>query len=297
MSSKLLSILALVALILGAGVLLGKLAAPTIEAIPRQPLALKIQVPAPDLLGGQIDSLISGATLEPATAAAVVQAASQPAPANGSLVTGSTVTAVSDPANKQDIDKLFRLASRFAYIQYGEVSGKRIATFLDTQSNERKVATEGTNLNGLEIRQVAPEFVMLGYGKADPLQKPRVDLEVKNPEDRSLSPEEKEARMIRYRELWGNRYLAAAKESGVAEVRLPTADEEKAAMERYKETYGELMRRLQSGKTDANPADFPDPSLNFDEAVRHYFDTHWPGQVEVSTEPAPPAGEGDKTSP
>jgi len=194
--------------------------------------------------------------------------------------------------NRQQISDtriLEEKAAEIAYIEYaGVIAGRTRAVFFNNLKQERKSVLDGTTINDLLLEEVAEEFVVLSYGEAPPLRKPRVDLELDGVPLQDLSEEEKEVRMTRFMELYGHRHRVAGKkarrEKGLGPIPPPPSPlEQEEARQRYMETYGAFYRSIRSGSFEEDSRDYPKPEVGFDEEVRRYFDLYWP-DVEVETE-------------
>ncbi len=268
-----------------------------VQPLQREPLSIPVEIPLPKTLETQIASLVeneSNALAAPTPTVAVAEVVlptltpvAPDAGVNGSSIPSASDT-MEDPQVTYDKEVLDRRYAEFAYIEFGWLSTKKMATFHNNLNGEKEKALEGGNIHGLRLEAVEEDHVLLSYGQSGSIRKPRVEFDIKNDPDAVLTEEEQKARALRYQELFGNRFRIAAKDAdpkGQARpLRLPSADEEKEAQQKYFETYGLLFKRMSEGDPTIELRDVPNPELNFDETVKQYFETHWPGQVEVTTE-------------
>ncbi len=270
-----------------------------IQPIQKQPLSVSVEIPLPKTVETQVASLVDNENKElsaPTPTIAVSEAAIPSVTQDMSDVAASDTPSAStseavveDPQVVQDKEKLDKHYAEFAYIEYsGLFSTKKMATFHNNLNGEKEKVLEGGVIHGLQLDTVAEDHVMLSYGKSGSIRKPRVDFDVKNDPNETLSEADKKARMLRYQELFGNRFRIAAKEADPEgkerTLRLPSDAEQQKAQQKYRETYGLLFERMSKGDPTIDFRDVPNSDLNFDEAIKRYFETNWPGQVEVSTE-------------
>jgi hypothetical protein len=270
-----------------------------VKALPHAPLALSIPVPLPDMLGSQAASLIAeaemGASALPAPDHPPAQDPADVPQEIPSAPLAREAVSPEDLQRQKDEEALLDHCSQFAYIQFGgEVDGRSVALFIDTVNKEQKSVAEGSTIYSLHVDKVEPERVLLSYGKAEPMAKPRVDLEVKTTPDQELSEEERKARLVRYQELWGNRLQAASKqfmrETGKNPLRRPSAEEERKARREYMKTLAPFFRKVRAGDPTVDPRDVPILNEDIDENMRKYFESYALDQTECTTgAEAPPA--------
>lgn len=293
---------------------------PTVAPFPRSGLTLPVSLPTGDFVSDRVEQLAREATrpLSPAVPVPEAVVAAPPvASATAESVAGPLTSPASETAtNPEDIpqpepppisstderqaarDKAFLEArnSEIAFVDLGgEISGKKIAMFHFIETKEKKTAIEGGEINSLKVVAVSDNSARLGYGLAEPISKPRIQLEIGDDPDKPLTEAEKQARLVRYQELWGNRFMAAARESGAdvraSELDEPPSAEQEAARRKYWETYQEYFEKVRAQDPSVDPREIPRPDLDPDTAVKKYFETHWPDQIEVTTETAPENGE------
>lgn len=285
-----------------------------LEQIPREPIRMAIEIPLPAMLEEHVSALVDQenkgletpvGSSEPAQSA---EAAIQPAIPSSTLeekvaqatadepVAAVEIAAPTDADVLKDTSILQQKYAEIAYVEFGGLAARKMATFYNTLNGEKEKALEGGNIHTLKIDQIENDFVLLSYGKAKPMRKPRVDLEVSNDPNTVLSEAEQKSRAIRYQELYGNRFLVAYQQENQGQpnrgFHAPSAGEEAAARENYMKTYGMLFQRMQAGDMKLDPREIPNPDLNFDETVHKYFETYWPGQVDVTIDPASSAPGG-----
>lgn len=263
----------------------------------KEPLSIRVEVPLPKTLETQIASLVENENqaLVPPTPTAAV-AAVIPATTSIEVTEGdesaspvlSASESTEDPQTLVDRALLDRRYAEFAYIEFGWLSTRKMATFHNNLTGEKEKTLEGGFIHGLRLDAVEEDHVLLSYGKSGPIRKPRIEFDIRNDPGAVLTAEDQKARALRYQELFGNRFRIAAQDENptgqVSTLRMPSPAEEKEAQQKYIETYGLLFKRMSEGDPTIDLRDVPNPELNFDETVRKYFETHWPGQVEVTTE-------------
>lgn len=294
MSTKVIFVVTLVGGLLVAGTALWLLdPMGGIQSIPPQSLSIPVEIPIPKTVETQIASLVEEENIQLAPPTPVPQVAEPPAPATPeeevAVAPVEEPTEPVDPQVKQDKEYLSKHYSEFAYIEFaGYLSTRKMATFHNNLTREKEKVLEGGEIHGIHLDSVAEDHVMLSYGQSGSVRKPRVDLEVVNEPGKELTEEEQKARRLRYEELFGNRFKVAAEEANPAAkekvLRLPSPAEEEQAKEKYRETYGRLFYQMSTGSPTVDMRDVPNGDLNLEDAVKKYFETHWPGQVEVSTE-------------
>lgn len=270
-----------------------------IEPLPRKPIEIPITLPFPDLLARELNHIVAEVDTEKILAATTDAAFSSTV--GGASTAGEAaselVASDSPPVDSRLLaDSLFleERYSEFAYLgSAGSLSGKRLGTFHTIASGDRKTALEGGTIHMLHIDKIEEDHVVLSHGQAEPVKKPRITLEIDDRPESEISPEERQARETRYKELFGNRHLVEARrharENGLPEVQAPTPEQEAEARKRYMETYAVFFQKLKAGDPTANPREFPIPDQKFEENVRRYFETNWPNQVEVTTDPGNPS--------
>jgi hypothetical protein len=269
-----------------------------VQPLQQQPLSLTVEVPLPKTLETQIASLVENQNNELvaptptiAVSQAVIPTATPMTPAEPVPSASETIVDPQVVLDKKTLDKRY---AEFAYIEFGWLSTKKMATFHNNSTGEKEKTLEGGDIHGLRLEAVEQDHVLLSYGKSGAIRKPRVEFDIKNEPGKVLTEEEQAARALRYQELFGNRFMIAAQEAdptGQAKPpRLPSPAEEQEARQKYRETYGLLFQRMSQGDPTIDLRDVPNPDLNFDETVKRYFETNWPGQVEVTTEEESPSG-------
>lgn len=312
MSTKTVFFLALLLGLIGAGSFLWLLD-PLGGVLPlqKEPLSIRVEVPLPKTLETQIASLVENenqalAQPTPTIAVAEVIPTTSTLELTGGDVPSPPILSASatteDPQTLLDKAELARRGAEFAYIEFGWLSTKKMATFHNNLTGEKEKTLEGGFVHGLRLDVVEEDHVLLSYGKSGSIRKPRVEFDIRNVPNADLTDEEQKARTLRYQELFGNRFRIAAQEADPTgqskTLRLPSPAEEKEAQQKYIETYGLLFKRMSEGDATIDLRDVPNPELNFDETIKKYFETHWPGQVEVSTdeEASPGSTVGEDTS-
>lgn len=301
---------ALVAGILVAGLALYALtrSGGNLEVIQREPIRMAVEIPLPGLLDEHVAALVdqenkgldspvstpipeqsADAAIQQAVPSATAEAEAEPESSPASAI-AAIVVPTDDAQAREDAAILQQKYAEIAYIEFGGLSARKMATFFNTLNSEKEKALEGGSIHSLKIDQIENDYVLLSYGKAKPVKKPRVEFEVSNDPNTVLSQAEQKARAIRYQEMYGNRFLVAYQQENQGQPKngtyhAPSAGEEASARENYMKTYGLLFQRMQAGDMTLDPREVPNPDLNFDEAIKKYFETYWPGQMDVTTEP------------
>ncbi|MCA9446592.1 MAG: hypothetical protein KC931_05720 [Candidatus Omnitrophica bacterium] len=178
-------------------------------------------------------------------------------------------------------------ASQFAYVEYkGKIGGRPLATIcVDVNAKKCEVVGQGDRFNEVTVAEVNPDSLLLTHKSAPPLTKPLVPLEVEYKPMDQLSPEERQIRETRYRELYGNRMHQGSnqyrKEHGGKEFDPPSPEDQAQAAAVYQQTYGAFFRGLQDGTLqDTDHRGLPEDAPTLEESVSEYFNTYWPDQVE-----------------
>jgi len=179
---------------------------------------------------------------------------------SGPLETDRLKTA--SPTVKPTEDRILKAKlSRFAYIAYGSIGGEGLATFLDTRTKKTFAARAGAFVHGLRIESVSRDSVLLVTSEGSRIRKPRVELEVENKPMAELTADEKEARLIRYNELWGNPARFADVEEEPESNRNETDREIQAEKETARRNYIENMkhyrRKLERNDSGVDSRDSP----------------------------------------
>ena len=238
---------ALAALLLGRERRQPQLLAPVPFAIPFAP-------PSSGFLESKVADLVRSATLVPS---ATESSSAVPNPATPTQPEG-TSGALQKPS---DLLFLERQASRLAYVYYGRIGETPVATFFDSLKKEQLTKAEGDVVYGLRIASVTHGHVLLAYGNASPLRKPRVDIEIDPRPDFILTPQEREALQVRFEELWGNRAKIQPEEEADGPVIPPFIPPglpaEGDPRERYLETFGPFLEKLQATDPEVDPQNDP----------------------------------------
>jgi hypothetical protein len=273
---------------------------PALQQVSSKPLTIPLQVPIPNVLEAQVATLLAEEAqrlVNPTPTPVVAVVAVTPA-TSAVEITEATLTdeIPVDPAVTQDRKMLDKYYSEFAYVEYGGLfANKRMGIFHNNLNREQEKEIEGGTIHGLRLDGVEEQYVLLSYGKAGPVKKPRIDLNISNDPTVQLTEAEQQVRAVRYQELYGNLFRIASSEAngGVKPkpIKIPSPQEEQAARQHYMETYGVLFQKMQAGDPTMDPREIPNPDLNFDDTVKRYFETYWPGQVEYTTENAGPGGD------
>jgi hypothetical protein len=218
------------------------------------PIALPFGPPSSGFLESKVADLVSSAT--------VVASATPSSVIDPGIATAPRQVGNADVSRKPS-DRLFLelQASRLAYVRYGKIGDTPVATFYDPLKKEQLTKPEGAMVYGIRVASVTNNHVMLSYGEASPIRKPRVDLDVEPGPDSVLTPEQREALRVRFEELWGNRAKIPPEEEAGASVIPPYISPglpvEGDPRQRYLDIFGPFLEKLQAGDPDVDPQNDP----------------------------------------